>query len=216
MKKHKKLDKLKETMHNVKTYYQDSEKPKFHKVKFKREPLTIVRDWNDVPDSLRTRYVQFFSLIFISIAFAIISIFVLHSIISCVIWAIVAFVIYRYSLFLRELFCSDRMDTVAGYVSESVRTNMNKVFNTTSIKVYDEDRNKEITILFQNKHRFRQSKNVHYVQGDYLMVYFDRKNAQELKRNELNNYFTIDRIPELSTHYDENDENLNNDDEEEA
>lgn len=217
MKKSSKFEKIKETLKNVKQYYSESEKPQFHKIQFKREPLEIIREWDDVPDSLHTRYVQFFSLTFISVAFAIISIFVLRSIIVCAIWALAAFAVYRYSLFLRDLFCSSRMATLSGYVAESVRTNMNKVFNTTSVKIYDEDRQKEITVLIQNKHRFRQSKNVQYLQGDYLIIYFDRNNAQELKRNELHNYFTIDRIPEMSKQFENETEDFDDfgDDEEE-
>lgn len=192
----KKFKKIKDAFRNVKDYYSQYEKPKLKKPK--RIPLEIVREWEDVPDSLKTRYVQFFSLTFICIAFAIISVFVLKSWLSCIIWVALAYADYRYSVFLKALFCSTRMDQVAGHVTESVRNNLNKVFNTTSVKVYDEDREEEITVLFQNKHRIRQSKNIHYHNGDYLIVYFDKKSAPEIERKRLDHYFVIDKLSELS------------------
>lgn len=163
------------------------QKPKWNIKSFFKWPEAEI-EFEELPEELQQNVIGCRNVTLISIVAGILVLVFVHSIgvmLTCLGFGLIFWIVSKYR---ERLFCSDRVIYIDGTVE---RENDNFFTKGKSVYIVDEEDNEKYHFVVQNRSRFISSKNDHYVKGDVVRLYLDKKVLPRIMDGLIPDYFTV-------------------------
>lgn len=163
------------------------EKPHWNLKEMFKWPVPEV-SFEELPETLQQNISAFRNVTIGAVAVGILTLIFIHSIgvmLTCLLFGFIFWIMSRYR---ERLYCSNRLIYLDGTVEREENNFLTKGKN---VYIVDEEDGKHYRFVVQNKSRIRDSKNDHYLEGDVVRLYLDKKILPQIRDGFIPDYFTV-------------------------